>query len=99
MAAPISGAVPALPPLPAASRATAGPSSPVDFGDALGKLIAGVDQASDAANTAIADMLDRKGEVHDAMIAMNKAEIALQLTVQVRNKIVQAYHDVMHMPI
>jgi flagellar hook-basal body complex protein FliE len=33
------------------------------------------------------------------MIALQRAEMALQLTVQVRNKVVQAYQDIMRMPI
>jgi flagellar hook-basal body complex protein FliE len=37
--------------------------------------------------------------VHDAMIALQRSELALQLAVQVRNKLVQAYQDVMRMPI
>ena len=44
-------------------------------------------------------MLDGTGDVHNAMIAMQKAEMNLQLTVQIRNKLVQAYQDVMRMTI
>jgi flagellar hook-basal body complex protein FliE len=33
------------------------------------------------------------------MIAMQRAEMSLQLTIQVRNKLVQAYQDIMRMPI
>jgi flagellar hook-basal body complex protein FliE len=44
-------------------------------------------------------MLNKTGEVHDAMIALHHAETALQLTVQIRNKLVQAYQEVMRMPI
>ena len=35
----------------------------------------------------------------DAMIALQRAEMTLQLTVQIRNKLVQAYQDVMRMPV
>jgi flagellar hook-basal body complex protein FliE len=44
-------------------------------------------------------MLNKTGDVHDAMIALHEAETTLQLTVQIRNKLVQAYQDVMRMPI
>jgi flagellar hook-basal body complex protein FliE len=37
--------------------------------------------------------------VHDAMIALQRAEMSLQLTVQIRNKLVSAYQDIMRMPI
>lgn len=35
----------------------------------------------------------------DVMISMQKANIAFQTTVQVRNKLVSAYHDIMNMQI
>ena len=70
-----------------------------DFAQSLGKLIDGVEEKSGEANVAISNMLDKSGEVHDAMIAMQRAEMALQLTVQIRNKLVQAYQDIMRMPI
>jgi flagellar hook-basal body complex protein FliE len=44
-------------------------------------------------------MVDKSGDVHEAMIALQKAEMTLQLTVQVRNKFVQAYQEIMRMPI
>jgi len=37
--------------------------------------------------------------VHEVMLALQKANISLQATVQVRNRIVQAYHDIMNMPV
>lgn len=37
-------------------------------------------------------------ELHTAMIAMEKADLAFQLMMQVRNKIVQAYQEVSRMP-
>jgi flagellar hook-basal body complex protein FliE len=69
------------------------------FGESLGKLLASVDSSAGAANTAVANMVDGSGDVHTAMIALQRAEQTLELTVQVRNKLVQAYQDVMRMPI
>jgi flagellar hook-basal body complex protein FliE len=69
------------------------------FGDQLTKLIDGVEKAGGDANQAVNNMLDKSGEVHDAMIAMQRAEMALQLTVQIRNKLVSAYQDIMRMPV
>jgi len=36
-------------------------------------------------------------DLHQVTIAMEKAELGLQLTVQVRNKIIEAYQEVMRM--
>jgi flagellar hook-basal body complex protein FliE len=35
----------------------------------------------------------------DVMVSMQKANIAFQATVQVRNKLVSAYHDIMNMQV
>ncbi|HMA67539.1 MAG TPA: flagellar hook-basal body complex protein FliE [Desulfosalsimonadaceae bacterium] len=37
--------------------------------------------------------------LHDAMIAMEKADISLRLMVQVRNKAVDAYKEIMRMQV
>jgi len=36
-------------------------------------------------------------DIHEVMIASQKASLSLQLTVQVRNKVVEAYQEVMRM--
>ena len=37
--------------------------------------------------------------IHQVLIAAEKADIALQLTIQVRNKILDAYNEIMRMQI
>jgi flagellar hook-basal body complex protein FliE len=37
--------------------------------------------------------------IHDVMIAMEKADVAMQLTMAVRNKVIDAYTEVMRMSI
>jgi flagellar hook-basal body complex protein FliE len=69
------------------------------FGDMLGDLIEGVEETTKEANGAVGNMLNKTGDVHDAMIALHEAEVSLQLTVQIRNKLVNAYQDIMRMPI
>jgi len=69
------------------------------FGDALKQLIGSVDSSAAEANVAVGNMLDGTGDVHEAVIALQKADTMLQLTVQVRNKLVQAYQDIMRMPV
>jgi flagellar hook-basal body complex protein FliE len=38
-------------------------------------------------------------ELSEVMIATQKAEISLQLTMQIRNKVLEAYQEIMKMPI
>ena len=44
-------------------------------------------------------MGDDKVSLSDVMISMQKASINFQATVQVRNKLVAAYHDIMNMQV
>ena len=83
----------------AGAAAAAGASPAGAFSDGLNTLLASVDSSAGEANSAVSNMLDGTGDVHNAMIAMQKAEMNLQLTVQIRNKLVQAYQDVMRMTI
>ncbi|MEK8130236.1 flagellar hook-basal body complex protein FliE [Paenibacillus filicis] len=38
-------------------------------------------------------------DVHQLMIASEKASLGLELTVQVRNKVIEAYQEIMRMPV
>lgn len=42
---------------------------------------------------------DRNVSLNDVMVSLQKASISFQSTVQVRNKVVQAYHEIMNMQI
>lgn len=44
-------------------------------------------------------MGDEKVGLSDVMISMQKANIAFQETIQVRNKLVAAYHEIMNMQV
>lgn len=73
----------------------------VDF---AGALKASLDQVSAAQNSATAlgqrfALGDDKVNLSDVMINMQKASIAFQATVQVRNKLVSAYQDIMNMQV
>jgi len=83
----------------AGAPAAAGQGGASDFAQSLGKLIDGVEDSQVNANAAITNMVEGKGEVHDTMIALQRAEMSLQLTIQIRNKLVQAYQDIMRMSV
>ena len=76
-------------------------SSSVSFSDALKAQLENVSKAQNQAD----DMGKRFAagddsvSLSDTMIAMQKASITFQATVQVRNKLVSAYHDIMNMQV
>jgi len=87
-------------PTPALPSPQPGAASTVEgFAESLGRLVASVEETGAEANGAVSAMLDGTGDVHDAMIALQRADMALQFTVQVRNKLVTAYQEIMRMPI
>ena len=95
----VSGIAPIVPAASTPGVAAATPASGEGFIDSLGQLLKTAEESGDAANLAVEQMLDGRGEVHDAMIALQRAELSLQFTVQVRNKLVQAYQDIMRMSV
>jgi flagellar hook-basal body complex protein FliE len=67
-----------------------------NFGQLLGDAINSLSQKENAANEAIASLAAGEDiELHQVMITMQQADIAFQLALQVRNKIVEAYQEVM----
>jgi flagellar hook-basal body complex protein FliE len=68
------------------------------FADVLKKAISDV-QSLEAANQQNNYLLATGGmeNLHNVMIDLEKADIALQFTLQVRNRIMEAYHEIMRM--
>jgi flagellar hook-basal body complex protein FliE len=77
---------------------TAGLGGQSNFFDTLQGAVDQVEQLHVDAHGRVAGMLDGSGEdVHSAMIAVEKAGLAFEMMVQVRNKIVAAYQTVSQM--
>jgi len=65
------------------------------FGQALKNAVAEVDNLGLDARYKVASLVEGSGtDVHEAMIAVEKAELSFQLMLQVRNKVVQAYQQI-----
>ncbi|HYE08944.1 MAG TPA: flagellar hook-basal body complex protein FliE [Patescibacteria group bacterium] len=77
-----------------------GSSKGVSFGEFLNsaiKQVDGLQKESEKLNAALA--MGLTDNLHQVMIASEKASIAMQFTMQVRNKIMDAYQEIMRMPI
>lgn len=78
-------------------------SSPAgaSFMDAIGGVVDKVSQLQGESGRLSRDFQLEKGDVglEETMIAMQKASLGFQAAVQVRNKVVQAYNDIMNMPV
>jgi len=92
---------PAASPVAPAGIGGAAQPAKLDFADALKSSL---QQVSNTQKTAEElgqrfAMGDDTVSLSDTMIAMQKSSIAFQGTVQVRNKLVSAYHDIMNMQV
>ena len=72
----------------------------VGFGDVLNQFVSGVNDKQIASGQAVNDLLAGKDiPLHQAMIAMQEAGVAFQLMVEVRNKLLEGYQELMRMQV
>lgn len=81
------------------------PSNPAQhstgsFESALGQMVAQVNGKQTAASDAMAGLMSGQSvSLHQAMIAMEEANVSLQLMVEVRNKLLESYQELMRMQV
>ena len=73
------------------------------FDSVLSSMLHSIDETNDLQNAAeqaeIQFALGKSNNTHDLLIAESKAEVALQYTVAVRDKIIEGYKELMQMQI
>jgi len=75
-------------------------SEGVSFGDYFKQALDNVNQLQlDSAQMGIDFAAGKTDNIHQVMIAGEKADVALQLTMQIRNKVIEAYNEIMRMQI
>ncbi|WP_419962560.1 flagellar hook-basal body complex protein FliE [Psychrobacillus sp. BM2] len=71
-----------------------------DFGDFLKTAIQSVNENQKASDVATEKLINGGDiELHDVMIASQKASITLNATLEIRNKVVEAYQEIMRMQV
>ena len=99
-------AVPAIP--NKNTRATTNSSAPqksdatkgTSFVDLLEKSVEKVNSLQKQADVAIDDLvIGNSKDIAQTMIMMEKADVSFRLMMQIRNKIIQAYEEVMRMQV
>lgn len=70
------------------------------FGDILSRSLASIEDLQARADTAAAALAGGEtDDVHGVMVAMEEASLSLQLAVQVRNKLLEAYQELIRMQV
>lgn len=76
------------------------PGSSADFLSALESAVMETNTALQTADKASVDFATGKAEnLHDVMIAMEKADVSLRTLTAVRGKVLEAYQEIMRMPV
>ena len=86
---------------PQAPAAAEGTAKTGDFANVLKSSLGEVARLQNQADQASKSFTvgDPNTNLQDVMVSMQKSTIAFQQAVQVRNKLVQAYHDIMNMQV
>jgi len=68
-----------------------------EFGKVIKGAIDRVDGMDKEADKSIMDLLKGKADIHETMIALQKADISMRLLLAIRNKAIEAYKEITHM--
>lgn len=81
--------------LPTSPTAPTGMDDGGGFGSVLHQAIDKVSELGNDSDKQVSELVQgNRQDIHNVMIAVEKADVAFQLMMQVRNKIVNAYQEV-----
>src|SRR5579884_1000901 len=84
--------IPRMMPAPTAPKPSAAGGS---FGNMLNEAIQQVNDVEKSSQGELQKFLSNDSDLHSVMIALEKADLSFQTMMQVRNKIVSAYQEIM----
>jgi flagellar hook-basal body complex protein FliE len=71
-----------------------------DFNNVLKSAMGEVGELQAKANQSIQQMVgEGKGDLQETMIALEKADVSFKLMMQIRNKVLDAYQEIMRMQV
>src|SRR5437868_319209 len=85
--------IPRVMPSPTAPKSTGTTGS--SFGNMLNEAIQQVTDVEKSSQGELQKFLSNESDLHSVMISLEKADLSFQTMMQVRNKIVQAYQEIM----
>jgi flagellar hook-basal body complex protein FliE len=85
-------------PLQAPKVAEAAPKT--DFNSHLKNALGEVNELQQKANQAIEQLVgEGKGDLQETIVAMERADVSFRLMMQIRNKVLEAYQEIMRMQV
>jgi flagellar hook-basal body complex protein FliE len=92
------GSLTPVPPTPATPAAPAAGSGGTSFSEILGSAINEVESSRSSAAKGVDQFLSGEGgDLHSTILASQRADLEFQMFMQLRNKVVSAYQEVMKM--
>lgn len=88
-----------LPAVPAPAVAGAPTAQGPSFAERMGEALGAVSATQMNAQQMAREFELGRGDLASTMVAMQKSQVAFRATVEVRNRVVQAYQDIMNMPL
>ena len=86
--------------LPSVERTPASaPASGAGFAGELSRAIGSVEELQQQADRESEKVAMGGGNLHETALALEKADVAMRLATKVRNKLVEAYQEVMRMTV
>ena len=67
------------------------------FKEAVTGAINNVNNLEKSADRSVMDLLEGKAEINETMVALQKADISMRLLLTFRNKVIEAYREIMRM--
>jgi flagellar hook-basal body complex protein FliE len=83
---------------PGINRETQGQEGGPDFKEAMKGAINNVNNLEKSADRSVMDLLEGKAEINETMVALQKADISMRLLLTFRNKVIEAYKEIIRMP-
>ena len=75
-------------------------TQPTSFSNVLGNMVDEVNRKQVAAGQSVSDLQSGNSvSLHQTMIALEEASVSFQLMVEVRNKVLESYQELMRMQI
>jgi flagellar hook-basal body complex protein FliE len=75
-------------------------ASGADFGNWVAQQVDALNRQLVTADTAVRELaLGEAGNLHEVMMRLESAKLSLELAVQVRNKVLEAYQELLRMQI
>jgi flagellar hook-basal body complex protein FliE len=73
------------------------PTGGEGFGKLLDEAVGNINRLDREANRSVTELLEGKTDVHEVMVALQKVDLSMRMLLTVRNKVIEAYKEIMHM--